>query len=286
MTAKPSSGAALGPAAPGGAPRARLTPQEIRDSKGRFRLVSATAVDMPTALWCAQAGLDIVLVGDSLGMVSFGLPDTTGVTMEMMLNATAAAARGLARGPEGEQLPCLVADLPLVALADPLTAARNLMRAGADAVKVECHAAGAPAMRLLRAADIPVMAHVGLMPQEVHSGEGYKLKGATADSAARIGEAALAAEQAGCFACVLEKMPRDVSARLTASLAIPTIGIGAGPECDGQILVLYDLLGIFDRFRPKFVRRYADIGARSVDALRAFATDVRSGNFPSDTESF
>ncbi len=260
----------------------RRTPVEIRGAKGGNRVVAVTAVDMPTAWWCDEAGIDVVLVGDSIGMVSFGMPDTTGVTLAMMCAATSAAARGFHTALQ----PCLVADIPLVGLEEPVASARALLDAGADAVKVECHEAGAPAMMEILRAGIPVMAHVGLMPQEVHRLGGYRLQGDTDESASRIRASASAAAAAGAFAIVLEKMPTALAAEITREIRIPTIGIGAGPECDGQILVLYDLLGIFERFRPKFVRRYAELGATAVSALGAYAADVRSGAFPAREESF
>lgn len=245
-------------------------------------LACATALDAPTAWWCDEAGIDLVLVGDSLGMVSFGLPDTTTVTMTMMMAATAAAARGF----HTPTPPLLVADIPLEGLANPVESARALLEAGADAVKVECHSEGAPAMGEILASGIPVMAHVGLMPQEVQRIGGYRLQGTTEESEQAIRASAAAAQAAGAFSIVLEKMPAPLAESLTRELSIPTIGIGAGPRCDGQILVLYDLLGIFDRFRPKFVRRYAELGKDAVNALKGYAQDVRSGKFPSGDESF
>lgn len=254
----------------------------IRAAKGSRVLACATALDAPTAWWCDEAGIDLVLVGDSLGMVSFGLPDTTTVSMPMMVAATAAAARGL----HTPDPPLLVADIPLEGLVRPVESARSLLDSGADAVKVECHAEGAPAMNEILAAGIPVMAHVGLMPQEVQKIGGYRLQGTTVDSENAIRVTAAAAQTAGAFSIVLEKIPASLAEALTRDLSIPTIGIGAGPHCDGQILVLYDLLGIFDRFRPKFVRRYAELGQDAVNALKRYARDVRSGTFPSEEESF
>lgn len=261
----------------------KITVETLRALKGRGRIVALTAHDAPTGRWCAKGGVDAVLVGDSLGMVAHGLPDTTGVTLEMMELAVAAVGRGLTGA---ERRPLLVADLPLAALADPLHGARRLLAAGAEAIKVECHERGESAMAVLRAAGIEVMAHVGLLPQEIERLGGYHLQGKDDASAARIMAAARRAESAGAFACVVEKVPTALGGALTAALAIPTIGIGAGPECDGQILVLYDLLGIFEDFRPRFARRYLEIGRDGVAAIRRFGDDVRNGDFPAAKESF
>lgn len=259
------------------------TVYDIRDRKGKGKIVAITALDYPTAQWCAAAGVDIVLVGDSLGNVAHGLKDTTGVTMEMMELATRAVARGLSGA---ETPPLLVADMPLSGMSEPVKSAERLMDAGAAAVKVECHSAGMNALRAVHEANISVMAHVGLMPQDIERLGGYKLQGKTPQAAHGIIECARAAEREGAFSCVIEKVPRLLGAEITRAVAIPTIGIGAGPDCDGQILVLYDILGIFREFRPKFARRYAEMGKEAVDAITRYGEDVRDGRFPGAGESY
>jgi 3-methyl-2-oxobutanoate hydroxymethyltransferase len=261
----------------------RVTIETLRSWKGRRRIVALTAHDAPTGRWCARGGVDLILVGDSLGMVAHGLPDTTGVTLEMMELAVASAGRGMTGA---ERRPLLVADLPLVALADPVAGARRLLSAGAEAIKIECHEEGEAAMVALREAGIEVMAHVGLLPQEIERLGGYRLQGTDDAAAARIIATARRAEAAGAFSCVVEKVPAALGGAITAALEIPTIGIGAGPECDGQILVLYDVLGIFEDFRPRFARRYLEIGRDGIEAVRRFGEDVRNSEFPLPKESF
>ncbi|MEK8022697.1 MAG: 3-methyl-2-oxobutanoate hydroxymethyltransferase [Candidatus Hydrogenedentota bacterium] len=260
----------------------RVTIPAVREAKKHRRLVALTALDAPSADWCVRAGVDIVLVGDSLGMVSLGFRDTTHVSMEAMVQATEACVRGMGEAPR----PLLVADLPDNGLSDPVRSSRRLLEAGAAAVKIECHEMGMKAIEAARSAGIEVMAHVGLLPQEAAREGGYKLKGVTEEESNRILEVARRAEGLGCFSCVIEKVTRRVGKLVTDALSIPTIGIGAGPDCDGQILVLYDMLGIFERFHPKFVRRYAAVGTQAVSAISQYAEDVRNGSFPSGKESF
>lgn len=258
------------------------TVNAIRASKGKTRLAVLTAFDAPTAAWCQAGGVDIVLVGDSFGMVSLGLPDTTGVTMQMMMTAVAAVRRGFGEGPH----PMVVADMPLEGFRNGIEAGRRLIEAGADAVKVECHAGGMNLIEALVRNKVEVMAHVGLLPQIVKEIGGYKLQGKTEEEAARILADAERAQDAGAFSCVIEKVPASLGRRITATLRIPTIGIGAGRDCDGQVLVLYDILGVYDRFRPKFARRYADLGRDAVRAITSYTNDVRARTFPNDEESF
>ncbi|RMH56590.1 MAG: 3-methyl-2-oxobutanoate hydroxymethyltransferase [Candidatus Hydrogenedentota bacterium] len=267
----------------------KITVAEIRGRKGRGSITAVTAVDYATGVWCRRAGIDIALVGDSLAMVVFGDETTTEVTVEEMARATRAVNRGMeAEGKkEGSApRPLLVADIPLSGLDDPVSSARRLIDSGADAVKIECHELGGSALREIREAGIEVMAHVGLLPQEIERLGNYKVRGRTPEESERIFETARDAEERGAFSCVVEKVPVGIGERLTEILGIPTIGIGAGPNCDGQILVLYDLLGMFDRFRPRFVRRYADLSTEAVEALRKYAADVRAGRFPGEKESF
>lgn len=247
--------------------------------KGAGSIVTATALDKPTAAWCRDAGLDLILVGDSLGMVSMGLPDTTEVTLRMMLDATRAAASAL----EESNIP-LIADLSFDSISDPLVSAREFIAAGADGVKVECHEKGIAAMKVLLDAGIPVMAHVGLLPQEVKVSGGYRVRGRSKIEAEAIALAARDAEDAGAFALVIENVPEELAERITSALKIPTIGIGAGRKCDGQILVLYDLLGFDPEYKPRFARRYAELGRAAVEALKSYAADVRTGAFPAGDE--
>jgi 3-methyl-2-oxobutanoate hydroxymethyltransferase len=265
----------------------RVTVETVRAMKGRERIVSLTALDAPTASWCAEAGVDVVLVGDSLGMVSLGLEDTIDVPLEWMAVATSAARRGLdsrGAGASGRR-PLLVTDLPVEGLADPVASSRKLVEAGADAVKIECHDKGMAALEAALGAGIEVMAHVGLLPQEARAMGGYKLQGRDIESARRVRDGAARSEALGAFSCVVETVPAALAAELTASLKIPTIGIGAGASCDGQILVLYDLLGVFERFKPRFARRYLQASRLSVEAIRSYAGDVRDGRFPSAEET-
>ena len=242
-----------------------------------------TAYDAPGARLAADAGVDLLLVGDSVAMVVLGYPDTLGVTIDDMVHHTAAVARG-----EPDAL--VVADLPWlsyhVSPRDTICNAARLIRAGAAAVKLEGGKARVPMIEVLVTAEIPVMGHIGLTPQSVHAMGGFRVQGRTAEAAVELVESAKALEHAGCFAIVLEGVPADVAGLVTSAVDVPTIGIGAGPDCDGQVLVYHDVLGLQNDLRPRFVRRYADLAAETVDALSRFASDVRSGAFPSAQESY
>jgi len=241
-----------------------------------------TAYDFPQARAVDEAGVDVVLVGDSLAMVVLGHDDTLSVTMEEMLHHVKAVSRGLERA-------LLVADMPYGSFhLGPDQAVSNALRfmkeGGAKAVKIE---GGRPEIvAALTAAEIPVMAHLGLTPQSVNRLGGYKVQGKGLEARARILEEAAALEEAGAFSLVLECVPTRLAAEITESLTVPTIGIGAGPGCDGQVLVYHDLLGLEDRLAPKFVRRYASLGAEVRSAVEAFAADVRAGSFPTADESY
>jgi len=263
-----------------------LTAPQIRDRKvrdGHDPLVMVTAYDAPGARIVSESGADLILVGDSLAMVVLGYDDTLQVTVDDMAHHTAAVARAK---PECH----IVGDLPWmsyhVSPEDALVNAAKLMRAGAHSVKLEGGRKRLPVVEKLVAAEIPVMAHVGLTPQSIHALGGFKVQGREAEAAGRILAAAKALEHAGCFAIVLEGVPVSVAEVVTEQLTIPTIGIGAGPHTDGQVLVYHDALGIEDRFKPKFVRRYADVKGVSIDALSSFGADVRSGQFPNAGESY
>ena len=264
----------------------RLTVPAVRARKARAGgepLVMVTAYDAPGARLADAAGVDMLLVGDSLAMVVLGHPDTLSVTVDDMVHHTAAVARA-----EPDAL--IVADLPWlsyhVSPQDTICNAARLIRAGAQAVKLEGGTGRVPMIEALVAAEIPVMGHVGLTPQSVHALGGFRVQGRTAEAAIQLVESAKALEHAGCFAVVLEGVPADVAGLVTEAVGVPTIGIGAGPDCDGQVLVYHDLLGLQDDLRPRFVRRYADLGTATVEALGGFAADVRSGRFPSAEESY
>ncbi|TMG47041.1 MAG: 3-methyl-2-oxobutanoate hydroxymethyltransferase [Chloroflexi bacterium] len=252
-----------------------------RDGK---RITMMTAYDAAFARLVDQAGIDVILVGDSLGMVVLGYPTTVPVTMDDMVRHAAAVSRGATR-------PLLIGDMPFGSYqtgpADALrNAARFLKEAGMDAIKVEGGAEVVETVRALTANGIAVMAHVGLTPQRVAQLGGFKVQAKTARAARRLIDDALALEDAGAFSIVLESVPAAVGALATQKLAIPTIGIGAGVDCDGQVLVLHDVLGLYGEFKPKFAKRYADIGAAAVGALREFDREVRDGTFPTDEHSF
>jgi len=252
-----------------------------------------TAYDAPGARMVADGGADIILVGDSVAMVVLGHDDTLAVTVEDLAHHTAAVARGLRSwtpAEEGARAPLVVADLPWlsyhVSREDTVRNAATLVRAGAQAVKLEGGRKRVRAIEAIVDAEIPVMGHLGLTPQSVHAMGGFRVQGKQADAALALVEDAKALESAGCFSIVLEGVPDRVAAMVTEAVSVPTIGIGAGPSCDGQVLVFHDLLGLEDRIAPKFVRRYASLRADGVAALRAFADDVRAGRFPSDAESY
>jgi 3-methyl-2-oxobutanoate hydroxymethyltransferase len=245
-------------------------------------LVMVTAYDYPQGRTADAAGADVVLVGDSLAMVVLGHPDTLSVTMDEMLHHVRAVRRGVKRA-------LLVADMPFGSFHLGLDAAvgnaiRFVKEAGAQAVKIE--GARPDVVTAMVEAEVPVMAHLGLTPQSVHRLGGFKVQGREEAARQAIAEAALAVEAAGAFALVLECVPSDLAAEITAGLAIPTIGIGAGPRCGGQVLVYHDLLGLEERIAPRFVRRYAELGRLSREGIERFAADVRSGSFPAAEESY
>ncbi len=221
----------------------------------REKIAVLTAYDYPTARLLDEGGIDLILVGDSVGMVVLGYPDTTHVTMEEMLHHTRAVARGAIRAPILADLPIASCDTPEMALAN----ARKLIAAGAHAVKLEGGASHAAQVSALAGAGIPVMAHIGMMPQSVLLEGGYKVKGKTEIEAERLLADALAVEKAGAFGLLLELVVPEVAARITDSISIPTIGIGSGAECDGQVLVSHDLFGAFPWFKPRFVTRQARV---------------------------
>jgi 3-methyl-2-oxobutanoate hydroxymethyltransferase len=259
------------------------TAPTIRASKGGTPIVMVTAYDAPTARIADDAGVDIILVGDSVAMVVLGYEDTLQVTVADMAHHVAAVARARPRA-------LVVADMPWLSyhlsVEDAVRNAATLVRAGAAAVKLEGGRTRVAVVEALVDAQVPVMGHLGLTPQSVHAMGGYKVQGQQAESAGALVDDARALAGAGCFAIVLECVPREVARLVTAEVPVPTIGIGAGPDCDGQVLVLHDLLGLEDRPLPKFVRRYGTAKADAVAAVSAYAADVRAGAFPSDAESY
>ena len=254
------------------------------------RFPMLTAYDFATAQILDDAGIPVLLVGDSVAMVVLGHEDTLQVTTDDIAHHTGAVARGLRSSPSDHRLPMVVADLPWMAYhTDPHEAVRNaasLIRAGAHSVKLEGGRKRLGVIEPILDAEIPVMGHLGLTPQSVHAMGGFKVQGKEHDAALGLVADAKALAAAGCFAIVLEGVPDAVARMVTDAVDVPTIGIGAGRDCDGQVLVFHDVLGIEDRITPKFVRRYADVKSVSVAALEAFATDVRGGAFPDESETY
>jgi 3-methyl-2-oxobutanoate hydroxymethyltransferase len=248
------------------------------------KITCLTAYDYPTARLLDEAGVDVILVGDSLAMVVLGYESTLPVTLEEMLHHARAVRRGTKRA-------LLVVDMPFGSYhSDTAESLRNAVRfvkeAGVEAVKVEGGERRLELIARLTEAEIPVMGHIGLTPQSVNAMGGYRVQGKTADSAEQLLRDARAVEAAGAFSVVLEAVPRELAAQITRELRIPTIGIGAGPDCDGQILVVHDLLGLSFDQTPKFARQYANLGEAISSAVRQYCEDVRSGGFPSDAESY
>jgi 3-methyl-2-oxobutanoate hydroxymethyltransferase len=260
-------------------PRKKVTTLSLRQKKASGELITMlTAYDYPTALAEDQAGLDIILVGDSLGMVVLGYQNTLPVTMDEMLHHCRAVARGA-------RAALLIGDMPFMSYQVSTeqavrNAGRFLQEGGMDAVKLEGGRERADAVRAIVGAGIPVMGHLGLTPQSVHQLGGFRPQGRTAEAARRLLEDALLLEEAGCFSLVLESVPARLGELVSKRLAIPTIGIGAGPGCDGQVLVTHDLLGLFDRFTPKFVKKYADFHGEMQRAFGEYIADVQNRSFP------
>ena len=266
----------------------KVTVPSILAAKGERRLAMVTAYDFTFARLADRAGADLLLVGDSLAMVMQGGENTLGVTMDHMVYHTRMVARGRRRA-------LVVADMPFlsyqVSVTDAVANAGRLVKeGGCEAVKLEGGVHVADAVRRLAEVDIPVMGHVGLTPQSVHRMGGHKVQGRRGGRGAgqsdRLVEDAQALEDAGAFAIVLEGMPADLAAEITATVSIPTIGIGAGVECDGQVLVMHDLLGLEDRIAPKFVKRYAELGTQATEAFARYVEEVRAGEFPTQAHSF
>jgi 3-methyl-2-oxobutanoate hydroxymethyltransferase len=248
------------------------------------KITCLTAYDYPTARLLDEAGVDVILVGDSVGMVMLGYDSTLPLTLDEALHHTKAVRRGVRRA-------LLVADMPYGSYHGDLhESLRNAMRfvkeAGAEAVKIEGGERRLELISRLTEAEIPVMGHVGLTPQSVNALGGYRVQGKTPATAEQLLRDARSVEAAGAFALVLEAIPRELAAEITRAVRIPTIGIGAGPDCDGQVLVLHDMLGLTFHEPPKFARRYANVGETITQAVRQYCEDVQSGSFPSDAESY
>jgi 3-methyl-2-oxobutanoate hydroxymethyltransferase len=267
-------------------PAGKLALPELLEMKRRGdRIVMVTAYDTPGARFAEDAGVDILLVGDTAAMVVLGYESTTvPVTMDEMLFLTRTVVRSSRR-------PIVVGDMPFGSYqVSDEDAVRNAIRffkeAGADAVKLEGAGPSLSRVRAIVEAGIPVMGHVGLTPQSATMLGGFKTQGRTAAAARRVIEDAVALERAGCFAVVLEAIPAPVAERITGTLSVPTIGIGAGPACDGQVLVYHDLLGLTEGHLPRFVKRYANLSREIRDALEAYVHDVRTGTFPEERHTY
>lgn len=268
----------------GEAERAKITVRDFRQKKkAGLPITMLTAYDYPTALAVDRAGIDAILVGDSLGMVVLGYPNTLPVTMEDMLHHCRAVSRGAGYA-------MLIGDMPFMSYQVSAgqavaNAGRFLQEAGMDAVKLEGGRDRAEAVRQIVSAGIPVMGHLGLTPQSVNVFGGFRPQARTSSAAKRLIDDAFALEEAGIFSLVLESVPARLAERISQKLSIPTIGIGAGLGCDGQVLVTHDLLGLFDRFTPKFVKQYASLHSIMGDAFNAFKDDVENRRFPTEDHS-
>ena len=267
------------------ATRKKVTVQTLRRKKARGEPITMlTAYDYATALAVDEAGIDSILVGDSLGMVMLGYETTLPVTMEDMLHHCKAVARGACYA-------LLVGDMPFMSYqVSPDQAVRNagrfLQEAGMDAVKLEGGRERLETVRTIVQAGIPVMGHIGLTPQSIHQFGGFRTQGKTAAAARRLMEDALLLQEAGCFAIVLEGIPARLGRLISERLDIPTIGIGAGAGCDGQVLVVHDMLGLFDRFTPRFVKKYADLHATMVQAFEQYRVEVETRAFPAPEHTY
>ena len=261
-----------------------VTVPNLVAAKGRERIAMLSLYDAPSAAAADAAGIDVFLVGDSVEMAVYGRPNTLSATMDTMIRHSRAVVDATRRA-------LVVGDMPFLSYqADVKEAVRNagrfLAEGGCGAVKLEGGTRSLPAVEAILAADIPVMGHLGLTPQSYRKLGGFKVQGRDASAARAIAADARALSDAGCFAVVLECVPDSLAAQITREIPVPTLGIGAGASCDGQVLVFHDVLGLTRNLAPRFVRRYAELGKAMEDAARAFGADVRSGSFPSAQESF
>jgi 3-methyl-2-oxobutanoate hydroxymethyltransferase len=262
----------------------RVTAPDVLAAKGKRKLSVLTAYDYPTAYWVDQSGIDMVLVGDSLAMVVLGHEDTLSIGMDEMIHHTRAVARGVKRA-------LVIGDMPFLSYQASveqavLNAGRFLKEGRAQAVKLEGGVRVLPQVKAMVEAAIPVQGHIGLTPQSVAQFGGFKVQGRTAEAAKALIEDAQALAEAGCFSIVLEAIPSPIAARITEAVPVPTIGIGAGPHCDGQVLVLHDVVGLYERFVPKFVKQYAQVGKLMLDAFIQYREEVERGEFPGPEHTF
>jgi 3-methyl-2-oxobutanoate hydroxymethyltransferase len=256
----------------------------LKKKSEKKKITMLTAYDYPFAKIVDEAGIDGIIVGDSVGMVVQGLDNTLPVTMDELIYHTKIVARAV-------ENTFVIGDLPFMSYQASIeeairNAGRFLKEAGASAVKIEGGSEVADRIRAMTKSDIPVMAHIGLTPQSIHRMGGYKVQGKTEESAKRLLEEAHIAEDAGAFSLLLEAIPLNLAKRITEELSIPTIGIGAGPYCDGQVLVLHDVIGLFERFLPKFAKQYVNIKDLALQAIRIYREEVEKGIFPSEEQSF
>ena len=261
-----------------------VTVPALLAAKGRERIAMMTAYDSPSAALLDAAGLDVLLVGDSVEMTVYGRPNTLSATMDSLVRHAAAVSGAAKRA-------LVVGDMPFLSYQTSVSeavgnAGRFLSEGGCAAVKVEGGRRVLPAIEAILAADIPVMGHLGLTPQSYRKLGGFKVQGRDSGAAKEIVKDAAALAAAGCFAIVLECVPEGLAAEITRAIPVPTIGIGAGPSCDGQVLVLHDVMGLSRGVNPRFVRRYADLSPIIEEAARAYTRDVKSGSFPSEAESY
>jgi 3-methyl-2-oxobutanoate hydroxymethyltransferase len=262
----------------------RITVPDIVAAKGQRKLSVLTAYDYPTALWVDRSGVDMALVGDSLAMVVLGQEDTLSVGMTEMIHHTRAVSRAVKRA-------LVIGDMPFLSYQVSieqavLNAGRFLQEGRAQAVKLEGGARVLPQVKAMVAAGIPVQGHLGLTPQSSAQFGGFKVQGKTADAARVLIDDAQALAEAGCFSIVLEAIPAPIAERITAAVPVPTIGIGAGPACDGQVLVVHDVLGLYDRFLPRFAKQYAQLGTLMLEAFTRYREEVEQGIFPGPEHSF
>jgi 3-methyl-2-oxobutanoate hydroxymethyltransferase len=265
--------------------RKKVTPVDVQAMKKQGkRITMLTAYDYPMALLEDRAGIDIILVGDSLAMTVLGYENTLPVTMDEMIHHTKAVARGA-------KYPLILGDMPFMSYNTSereavLNAGRFMKEAGADAVKLEGGASVREIVRAIVKGGIPVMGHIGLTPQTISMLGGFKVQGKDAQAAQKIIDDALSLEEAGAFSVLLEAVPAPIAKMVTERLTVPTIGIGAGVHCDGQVLVVHDMLGLFDRFTPKFAKKYVNLSEIIMKALESYRDDVQKGEFPTDQHSF
>jgi 3-methyl-2-oxobutanoate hydroxymethyltransferase len=261
----------------------KTIPEFEKMKQAKEKISMLTAYDFPSARWVEEAGVDTILVGDSLGMVVLGYDSTVPVTMEEMLHHTKAVRRGAIQT-------FLVADMPFMSYATAdlalMNAGRFIKEGGADAVKLEGGENVVPIVQTLTRAGIPVVGHIGLTPQTANQLGGFKVQGRDLVSAKQLVKDSHALELAGAFLLVLEAIPRQLAYQISTELKIPTIGIGAGLDCDGQVLVFHDILGLFERFKPKFVKQYAQLGRDAVQVIKSFHNEVKLSLFPADEHTF